>query len=196
MEFLWVVFLSDAKRVGVGGIFLALVEDAEQGFQIILAALLEVRNLHDDAVVGEAFDEVLLVRNVFAAGGVKILTDDSDHRRFGMVERMPEQVDAQDRHGAQLAIDRVGILLREVLPPEIFAKAHNVGCKFRLLDFDNDELFCAVGQCDTGREIYAEHRDIALLDIGAVLGRTECELDNFLTDHRREEKPSDPVVVQ
>ena len=66
--------------MGVSGIFLALVEDAEQGFQIILAALLEVRNLHDDAVVGEAFDEVLLACKVFATGCVKILPDDSDHR--------------------------------------------------------------------------------------------------------------------
>ena len=113
-----------------------------------------------------------------------------------MLERMPEQVDAQDRHGAQLAIDRVGILFRKVLPTEIFAKAHDVGRKFRLLDFNDDELFSAVGQCDTGREINPEHRDIALLDIGAVLGRTKRQLDNLLTDHGREKKPSDPVVVQ
>ena len=90
MKFLRVVFLSNAERVRVCGIFLALVEDSKQGLQIILAALLEVRNLHDDAVVGEAFDEILLVCNLFAAGGVKILPDDSDHRRFGMLERMPE----------------------------------------------------------------------------------------------------------
>jgi len=109
---------------------------------------------------------------------------------------MPEKVDAQDRHGAQLAIDGVGILLREVLPTEIFAKAHDVGRKFRLLDFNNDELFSAAGKCDTGREIDPEHRDMALLDIGAVLGRTKCELDNFLSNHRREKKSRDSVVVQ
>ena len=40
-------------------VFLALVEDPQQAFQLALSAVVEVRDLHDDAVVGEALDEFL-----------------------------------------------------------------------------------------------------------------------------------------
>ena len=57
-------------------------------------------------------------------------------------------------------------------------------------------IHVTAGQGDPCREVHTENRDVARLDIHAVFGRSEGEINDFLPDEGRKKEPRDPVVVE
>ena len=74
-----------------------LVEEGEQLLQFRTAPAFEVWNLNNDTVVGEAFDKFFFFQNLFAGGGIRVHTVYAHHGRFYVVERMPQEVNAENR---------------------------------------------------------------------------------------------------
>ena len=75
-----------------------LIEDAQEFFQLITTFLRQMWNLNHIAVMGEAFNETLLDRQQRAGHQVLVRAIDTDDGSIGSIERMPQEVDADNRY--------------------------------------------------------------------------------------------------
>ena len=109
---------------------------------------------------------------------------------------MPQKINAENRHRPLPPFHFIGIRLRRILMPQIFAKPHDIRRKFRLLDFNDHQLLLAVGLLNLCAKIHPKNRQTPSTSFLKILGRAKGQGLDLLADQRGKKKPGDPIVVE
>ena len=149
-----------------------LVEDVQQAFQVIARAPFQVRDLHDDGVVRQAFDEGVGHAVGYGVGVVvKIAAADIDNGFLQIAQFVPQDVDGYHGKAEALGIfiARRYVLLIEVLRAEVLPETQGLGGKPCLLQFNQDEVLLPVFFSYLGREVNAEQGDGLPAQVGVFV---------------------------
>ena len=175
---------------------ISLIEHLQQTFQPVAHPSFQIRDLHDDAVVRQAFDKP--VRHPFSDKIriiVQVITPHVDNRLLQISQLMSQDVNGDKRKPVSIGIVmlRQNVPLIEILDAEILAEAQRLGAEPRFLQLDEDQVLGSIGVADNSGEINPVKRDLRALGSRKLM-RAHLQTHNLLLQQSRQQDFRDAVV--
>ena len=185
-----------------------LIEQLQHGFDLGAPLTVQLGDLDDVAVVGQAVDEGFRVGERRAGGQIAAIAPDLDHGCVRVLQGMAQEIDRQQRdalaHPARWGLaapqrHRAGILRVAVLRAQIAPETQDVGRILGLLQFDQELALAARRVAHPSGEVHPVDRQHPLagtLDLaGAFLG-AKLQAENLFLQNGPDQQLGQGIVFQ
>ena len=173
-----------------------LIKHLKDFLQAVPETALQVRNLDDDTVMRQTFDERIGNAVGYRIGIViQVIPSHIDDRLFQIAQLMAQYVDGDDGNTVPVRIDILGqhILLIQVLGTQILSETQRLRGEPGLLQFNENQLCTAILVTDGSGKIYPQHGDAGLHHLRILMG-LHLEINDVFLQQSGKQNLGDPVV--
>ena len=142
-----------------------LIEDLKNFLQTVPETTLQIRNLDDDTVMRQTFDERIGNTVGYRIGVViQVIPSHINDRLFQIAQLMTQYINRYNGNTVSVRIHILGqhILLIQVLGTQILPETQRLRREPGLLQLDENQLGAAVLVTDGSRKVYPKHGDTGL----------------------------------